>query len=168
MGGTLGQHSVIVVGRRNAQRGRPGLPLTPCISLPRGSSWSASPCSPALLGVAPCQPKHPRQGACGVFVQVTSVPAQSMQKGSEENHDDASNSNVACLFLVVILKLGTAEGGNGRTPSAASISLPSSVASSLHLGSGTCVYASGTCSDSVIPGSLIPASGSRSAFFSSD
>ena len=88
-----------------------------------------------------------------------------MQNGCKYNHDDASDSDAACLSIRVFKMDGTAEGGNGRTPSAASISLPSSVASNLHLESGTNVYASYTCNASVPRGFLAPVSIPRSAYF---
>ena len=117
-----------------------------------------------FLGAAPRDLIVMQHGACGMMVQVTSVFALSMQNKCKYSHDDTNDSDAACLFIRVFKMVGTAEGGNGRTPSAASISLPSSVASNLHLESGTNVYASYTCNASVPRGFLAPVSIPRSAY----
>ena len=83
---------VLAVGLGGPLWGQQGLPLPPCISLPRGSSGGASPLLPALVGSAPLlQIGCMQRGAGVMLMHVSGNFALSVRCGCKYRNEGDSN-----------------------------------------------------------------------------
>ena len=133
-GACLGCHIVFLVGEYVGRGRRVVFSFAPCITLPRGSGHWASPCCSAVV-VVTLRPTRPvLQSHRVLFAPFAIVHAIVLNEEGNEGHDDVYKPNSVWLYFLADGGFEVEEGGNGLTPSAASISLPSIVSFRLIVG----------------------------------
>ena len=140
-GACLGCHLVFLVGEYVGRGRRVVFAFAPCVTLPRGSGHGASPCCAAVV-IVTLHPARPvLKNHLDVFALFASVYANMLNEEGKEGHDDVFKTSSVWLYFLAGEGFEVVEGGNGLTPSAASISLPSIVSFRLNVGGENCVSA---------------------------